>query len=94
MLSRRRFLSTTALTPLGILAGISTSKAFVVEQPAASLTAEYKAARLACTAGPAHAAALADLRASLAATNLTDEQRQAFLAQAVCPICGCPLAAS
>lgn len=95
MIDRRRFLRTTALASAGTLAGAAAARAFGFEEPTASVSGEYQAARLACVAGDAsHAQLLAELRGRLDGLALSDEQKQQVLDQATCPLCGCRISST
>jgi hypothetical protein len=97
VISRRRFLSCTILASGGVMASASVARAFSIEEPAASLAGEYHAARAAaCSSATSafHAQVLADVRAALAGQQLPKAEQQQVLAQATCPICGCPVAGS
>ena len=66
VLSRRRFLWSTALASAGLTAGAAAARAFALEEPAAGTIAEMRAGAAACAAAsPYHAQVLADVRALL-----------------------------
>jgi hypothetical protein len=93
VLSRRRFLWSTALASAGLTAGATAARAFALEEPAAGTIAEMRAGAAACAAAsPYHAQVLADVRALLSGRDLPDEERKQMLAQATCPLCGCRVA--
>ena len=93
MISRRRFLSSTALASAGLGIGASVAQAFTLEQADGTVSTAYHAAALACTNGGSyHAQVIADAKATLEGEHLTLEQRHERLASLVCPLCGCPLA--
>jgi hypothetical protein len=97
VISRRRFLSYTILSSGGVMASASAARAFSIEEPAASLAGEYHAARAAaCSSATSafHAQVLAEVRAALAGQQLPEAEQQKVLAQATCPLCGCPVANS
>jgi hypothetical protein len=95
LISRRRFLSTVVIVSAGGTAASGVG-AFSIEEPAASLTGQYHAARDAACGGSSayHEKVLADLRALIAGHDLADDEKQEILTQATCPLCGCPVASS
>ena len=87
-MDRRRFLSTTMLSGVGLAAGAA------VATPARALeitSCDAAAGTPACVQLLRHHELLAQLRASLAARGLSPAQQQAVLAKAICPFCGQPL---
>jgi hypothetical protein len=90
--ARRRFLTTTALTGLGFLAGARAAYAFT-RQPMNE--AEHKAWRNACTgaADPYHARLVEAAEAGFKGRMSAAEIEQAVAAMR-CPICGCALVAA
>jgi hypothetical protein len=90
--ARRRFLTNTTLTGLGLLAGARAAYAFS-QQPMTE--AEHKAWRNACTgaADPYHAQLVAAAEVELKGRMSAAEIEQAVAAMR-CPICGCALAAA
>lgn len=97
MINRRRFLAGTALASAAVVAVDRRASAFSLEDPGVALTGQYLAAKAtACGGAPRadHAKLLADLKSVLDGSNADDATRRKAYAQAVCPICGCPLAAS
>jgi hypothetical protein len=97
VISRRRFLRRTVAASGALIASTAAARAFSIEEPAANLAGEYHAARAAaCSSAPSafHAQVLADVRAALAGQHLPEAEQQKVLAQATCPLCGCPVADS
>lgn len=92
MLSRRGFLSVTAVATVGTVAVVREAGAFSIETAEPPLAAEYLAARDACPArGDDHAQQLAQAVEQLAQRPLTAADRAAVLARLTCPLCGCRL---
>lgn len=92
MISRRGFLSTTAIAAMGSMAGVRGANAFTLEEADPPLAAEYLAARQACQArGEDHARQLAQAVEQLAQRPLTAAERDTVLASLSCPVCGCRL---
>lgn len=83
-MNRRRFLSTTVLSSLGLMALTAPAKAFTEEKCSQTNTP-------ACRELAQHRDVLAQLNAMLAKKGLNDEQRREVLAAALCPFCGQPL---
>jgi hypothetical protein len=83
-MNRRRFLSTTMLSSLGLAALTAPAKAFT----ASTCTGTESAA---CRELVRHNALIDELLASLDKQGLTEEQRRTALAAATCPFCGQPL---
>lgn len=91
VISRRRFLSTSALASAGLGIGASAAHAFTVEEMNGDVAATYHAG-LACARSSAyHAQLLVDAEAILDGEHLSAEERQVRIASLVCPICGCAL---
>jgi|GEM_PF-1160751 hypothetical protein len=90
--TRRRFLASTALTGLGLLAGVGAARAFTPQPMTAE---EHKAYRNACSAAadPYHAQLVQQAEAELGGRMSAAEIEQAVAALR-CPICGCPLVAA
>lgn len=101
MISRRRFLATTALATPAVataaLAGAglglasSQARAFSLEEPADGIANLYHEAR-ACSLNGYHEQLLADVRTQLDGQDLPEETKAQATAAALCPLCGCPLA--
>jgi hypothetical protein len=89
---RRRFLSSTALGGLGLLAGVRAAWAFT-EQPMNAATHKLYADRCRLADDGYHAQLAAAERTRFG-TTLSAAQRDAALAALRCPICGCPLIAA
>ena len=83
-MNRRRFLSTTMLTSVGLAALSAPAKAFH-EHSCDGAT------DVACRELTQHHEVLAALNTLLTQKGLSDEQKQVVLAAAVCPFCGQPL---
>ena len=94
MLSRRRFLCSTALASAGLAAGAGAARAFSIEEGSAGIAAQVHEAKLACQISQAfHAQLLEDARAAIdGRRGLSQEERAQLLAAVTCPICGCPIA--
>lgn len=91
VISRRRFLSTTALASAGLGIGTSAANAFSVEQTSGSVASTYHAG-LACARSSAyHAQLLVDAEAILNGEKLSADERKVRIASLTCPICGCAL---
>jgi hypothetical protein len=93
LLSRRRFLATSALSGAGIVALLwpaQTAGAFAIRKMDAETHALYLSSCGGAGAKAYHAKLLEQAKARLAG-SLTDQQIEAALAQLTCPICGCPL---
>jgi hypothetical protein len=93
--SRRRFLSTSALAGAGAGAALLTGKpaAAFTEKPMDAET--HKLYANACGGAGAtayHQQLLAEAKAQLP-SGITDAQIEAALAKLTCPVCGCPLIA-
>jgi hypothetical protein len=90
--ARRRFLASTALTGIGLVAAARTGHAFS-RQP--MNVEEHKAYQNACTgaADPYHAQLVAEAQAELDGRMSAAEIEQAVAALR-CPICGCALSAA
>ncbi len=96
MIDRRHFLLASVALPLGIIGAAKSARAFSLEEPSVGLVQEYVAARAAACGGSQtyHQQLLADLRTTLAGEKLPEQAVDQQLAQAVCPLCGCPLTRS
>jgi hypothetical protein len=97
VISRRRFLCRTVVASGGLMATASVARAFSVEEPAASLVGEYHAARAAACSSATnafHSQVLAEIRAALSGGQLPQAEQEKVLAQAKCPLCGCPVSTS
>jgi hypothetical protein len=83
-MDRRRFLSSTMLSGLGIA---------VLAAPAKALTIEKceETGDLACRELARHEALIDQINSLLAQNGLDEAQRRAIMASAVCPFCGRPL---
>jgi len=99
MISRRRFLTSTALAGAGLgVAGIGFAKgarAFTVEaapEPVAQLYAAERAA--ACQVRTYHAQIVAEVQAALNGTKLTEDEKREQVNSLLCPLCGCPVTES
>ena len=90
--ARRRFLSSTALGGLGLLAGAQAARAWT-EQPMDVATHKLYADRCRLANDGYHEKLAAEERSRLAAT-LSEAQIETALAALRCPICGCPLVAA
>jgi hypothetical protein len=84
-MNRRRFLSTTVLSGIGIAA--ATTQAHAFSQEACDATS----GSLACRELIRHHELLAQLNIALEKRGLDEAQRKAVLAAAICPFCGQPL---
>ncbi len=84
-MDRRRFLSTTFLSGVGLAAVASQAKAFS-EQACDSASTDS-----ACKELIRHHELLAQLNTELAKKGLNETERKAVLARATCPFCGQPL---
>jgi hypothetical protein len=84
-MDRRRFLSTTILSGIAAAGFAGSAHAFSEQK------CEPGATDLACRELIRHHELLAQLEKTLADRGLTEEQRKAILASAVCPFCGQPL---
>ena len=84
-MDRRRFLSTTVLSGVALagMAGAATRASAFSQQACDATTTDP-----ACRELIRHHELLAQLETTLAERGLTDAQRQAVLAAAVCPFCG------
>lgn len=95
MITRRKLLSTTILAGAGAAAFIASTRlahAFSVETMSAETQRLYLSA---CTAknGTYHRQLVAEVRQTLQ-NKVSEAEIEAAIASAVCPICGCPIAAS
>lgn len=91
MISRRRFLSSSALASAGLGFGATAAQAFSLERVEGDVAATYHAG-LACGRSSAyHAQLLVDAQAILQGESLSPEQRRERIASLSCPICGCSL---
>jgi len=90
--ARRRFLSSTALGGLGLLAGAQAAWAFT-EQPMNAATHKLYADRCRLANDGYHEQLAAAERTRLGAT-MSEAQIETALAALRCPICGCPLVAA
>jgi hypothetical protein len=88
---RRRFLATTALGGLGVLAA-RTAAAFTEQKMPAALHKEL-ADRCSGVADPYHERLAAEAAAGLKGT-MSDAEIQKAIAAIRCPICGCAVVAS
>jgi hypothetical protein len=94
MMTRRRFLSATAL------AGAGTVATLILTRAAAALTLEPMSGETerlylsACSAkdGAYHRQIVAQIKAELAGSR-TDAEIEQIIAALTCPICGCPVTA-
>lgn len=84
-MDRRRFLSTTVLSGIGLAAATSRASAFSEQACVPSSTSQ------ACRELIRHHELLAQLDAELAKKGLNEAQRKTLLASAICPFCGQPL---
>lgn len=85
---RRRFLSTTVLTGLGLIAG---SRAFALSLDDAT-PSERSAYVAACRAkADDHDALIAEVRAMLDGQSVSPERQAEVLRSMRCPLCGCTL---
>jgi len=83
-MNRRHFLSSTVLSSLGAMVLAGSARAFdIIDCQQTKDTA--------CRELAQHREILAQLQAMLSQKDLTEEQRRAILASALCPICGQPL---
>jgi hypothetical protein len=97
LMTRRGFLASTALTGAltGAFATLATSRgaaAFSATKGSVEAQQLYLQ-RCSATDGTYHHQLVADIKAQLQG-QATDEQIEAAIAAAVCPVCGCPIAAS
>jgi len=84
-MNRRRFLSTTALGALAAAALGASARALSVQSCDGDVVDKI------CSELARHDNLLIELKAQLAQQNLTNDQRRAILAAAICPFCGQPL---
>lgn len=84
-MDRRRFLSTTFLSGIGLAAAAGNARAFSEQACDPSSTNQ------ACRELIRHHELLAKLDEELTKKGIDAEQRKALLAAAVCPFCGQPL---
>ncbi len=96
VISRRTLLTTTAMGCAGVglgLAAAPAAGAFSIEEGSAQISAQYSAARAACTRGgdTLHRQLLADVRAKLDAEHVPVQRQQQLLSGMTCPLCGCSL---
>jgi len=83
-MDRRRFLSTTMLSGLGIAALAAPAKAFTIEKC-------DETPSLACREIAKHDALIEELNNLLAQQGLDDARRKAIMTSTICPFCGRPL---
>jgi hypothetical protein len=84
-MNRRDFLSTTALASLGFAAFATSARALSVQD------CSTDAGTVACTEIARHDNIRAQLEALIKEQGLTEDQRKAALAAAICPFCGQPI---
>ena len=95
LLTRRRFLSTTALAGAGLVGMLILGRraaAFSV-MPASAETQRLYLSACSTKDGAYHRQLVADVKAELQG-RATDEQIEAAIAATACQICGCPITTS
>jgi hypothetical protein len=89
VISRRRFLFSTALAGAGLGAG--TAAAFSIEEPGETLRSTYLAAKSCSRPDSEHAQLIAEVEALLEGRELPEEARREIMAATICPVCGCAI---
>jgi len=91
-LSRRGFLSTTALAGAGLFAGARAASALTLAPMDAEAHRLFMD-RCKIKGDAYHQSLLAEAKAKLSGT-VSEKEMQAALAGLTCPVCGCPVATS
>ena len=95
LLTRRRFLSTTALAGAGAVAALLLHRRALAfsAMPASAETQRLYLSACSAKDGAYHRQLVADVKAELNG-RATDAQIEAAIAAATCPLCGCPITTS
>jgi hypothetical protein len=93
VISRRRFVASTALAAAGSVVAVTSVRAFGEEEASAEIGAAYAAGRACAPETERHRRLVDDLRTELAARNLPPEDAEALIAALTCPVCGCRIGA-
>jgi hypothetical protein len=90
MWGRRRFLSTTALSGLGLLFSVGAARALRVDDGPAGPAGQAAA----CHSAAFHDQLLAEIQGLIEGQALSADDKAKILAAATCPYCGCALGRS